>query len=107
MRFILSNTCHAPSAAIVTAFSTYLTAFGIHVLLAAATAPRGAAPEFDYESLQNCGELHDNSIILRPGSWSSQPRNAEWGLQISERGLRQAQRKSPVCNRKYGIWKEH
>src|SRR5438270_3958881 len=47
MLLSLSKTCHAPFAATVTAFSTYLMAFGIHVLLAAVVR-LGAAPDFDY-----------------------------------------------------------
>jgi uncharacterized protein (DUF2062 family) len=40
----LSKTNHAPAAATVIAFSTYLTALGIHILLAAILR-LGAAPD--------------------------------------------------------------
>jgi hypothetical protein len=61
MLLSLSKTCHAPFAATVTAFSTYLMAFGIHVLLAAVLRFGGGAKNSDCYLKINCGDEYTST----------------------------------------------
>src|SRR5215472_2231459 len=93
MLLSLSKTNHAPFAATATAFSTYLWAFDIHVLLAAILR-LGAAPDLTTDqygptAVSTRQQTHPKSAVANP-----QGQSAEWGLRLSEWGLRDSQRQS-------------